>query len=232
MSQAMRYMLDCSTSWTEWIDKKMKELHNKMSVRGVRSLEDTELLSLLLEDEDLASALMSEYGSLRSIAQLPLSRLRMSAGLGTKRSERISVAVEIGRRITSAEGDIEQHITSSNDAVEIMRAKIKDLQHEECWAIFLSNSNRILDTYRISQGGIQATVVDQRIIVKRALELLATRLILVHNHPSGSTTPSNADITLTRRVSEATALFDIQLLDHIIISSTGSYYSFKQEGRL
>lgn len=228
----MRYMLDCSTSWTEWIDKKMKELHNKMSVRGVRSLEDTELLSLLLEDEDLASALMSEYGSLRSIAQLPLSRLRMSAGLGTKRSERISVAVEIGRRITSAEGDIEQHITSSNDAVEIMRAKIKDLQHEECWAIFLSNSNRILDTYRISQGGIQATVVDQRIIVKRALELLATRLILVHNHPSGSTTPSNADITLTRRVSEATALFDIQLLDHIIISSTGSYYSFKQEGRL
>ena len=225
-------MLDCSTSWTEWIDKKMKELHNKMSVRGVRSLEDTELLSLLLEDEDLASALMSEYGSLRSIAQLPLSRLRMSAGLGTKRSERISVAVEIGRRITSAEGDIEQHITSSNDAVEIMRAKIKDLQHEECWAIFLSNSNRILDTYRISQGGIQATVVDQRIIVKRALELLATRLILVHNHPSGSTTPSNADITLTRRVSEATALFDIQLLDHIIISSTGSYYSFKQEGRL
>lgn len=228
----MRYMLDCSTSWTEWIDKKMKELHNKMSVRGVRSLEDTELLSLLLEDEDLASALMSEYGSLRSIAQLPLSRLRMSAGLGTKRSERISVAVEIGRRITSADGDIEQHITSSNDAVEIMRAKIKDLQHEECWAIFLSNSNRILDTYRISQGGIQATVVDQRIIVKRALELLATRLILVHNHPSGSTTPSNADITLTRRVSEAAALFDIQLLDHIIISSTGSYYSFKQEGRL
>ena len=228
----MRYMLDCSTSWTEWIDKKMKELHNKMSVRGVRSLEDTELLSLLLEDEELASALMSEYGSLRSIAQLPLSRLRMSAGLGTKRSERISVAVEIGRRITSADGDIEQHITSSNDAVEIMRAKIKDLQHEECWAIFLSNSNRILDTYRISQGGIQATVVDQRIIVKRALELLATRLILVHNHPSGSTTPSNADITLTRRVSEATALFDIQLLDHIIISSTGSYYSFKQEGRL
>ena len=210
----------------------MKELHNKMSVRGVRSLEDAELLSLLLEDEDLASALMSEYGSLRSIAQLPLSRLRMSAGLGTKRSERISVAVEIGRRITSADGDIEQHITSSNDAVEIMRAKIKDLQHEECWAIFLSNSNRILDTYRISQGGIQATVVDQRIIVKRALELLATRLILVHNHPSGSTTPSNADITLTRRVSEATALFDIQLLDHIIISSTGSYYSFKQEGRL
>lgn len=210
----------------------MKELHNKMSVRGVRSLEDTELLSLLLEDENLASALMSEYGSLRSIAQLPISRLRMSAGLGTKRSERISIAVEIGRRITSAEGDIEQHITSSDDAVEIMRSKIKDLQHEECWAIFLSNSNRILDTYRVSQGGIQATVVDQRIIVKRALELLATRLILVHNHPSGSTTPSNADIALTHRVTEATALFDILLLDHIIISSTGSYYSFKQEGRL
>jgi DNA repair protein RadC len=116
--------------------------------------------------------------------------------------------------------------------VEIMRKKLQELKHEECWAIFLSNSNRILDTYRISQGGIQATVVDQRIIVRRALELLSTRIILIHNHPSGSATPSNADITLTHRVTEATSLFDIQLLDHIIISSTGSYYSFKQEGRL
>lgn len=210
----------------------MKELHEKCTVRGVRNLEDGELLALLLEDKELSAALLAEYGSLKSIAQTPASRMRMSAGLGAKRSERIAIAVEIGRRITSSEGDVEQHISSSDDVVEIMRSKIQDLKHEECWALFLSNSNRILDTYRISQGGIQATVVDQRIVVKRALELLSTRIVLVHNHPSGSTKPSDADIVLTRRVKEATALFDIQLLDHIIISSTGSYYSFKQEGAL
>lgn len=225
-------MLVCSTSWIRWRDSTMKELHDKLAVRGAKSLEDEELLALLLEEREVASALMAEYGSLKSIAQTPASRMRMSAGLGAKRCERIIIATEIGRRITSSEGDVEQHITSSDDVVEIMRSKIQELKHEECWAIFLSNSNRILDTYRISQGGIQATVVDQRIIVKRALELLSTRIILIHNHPSGSATPSNADITLTHRVVEATSLFDIQLLDHIIISSTGSYYSFKQEGRL
>ena len=61
------------------------------------------------------------------------------------------------------------------------------LTHEECWAVYLTSSNRILESWRISQGGVQATIVDHRIIIKRALELLATRLVLIHNHPSGST---------------------------------------------
>ena len=209
----------------------MQDIRNKIAITGVESLSDIELLSILLEDRALAEELFKECGSLTNIANTPSSRLRMIAGLGAKRTERIQTAIEVGHRITSANRTIEEQITSSEDAVRVMRPLLKELKHEECWAIYLTNSNRIIERCRISQGGVQATVVDQRLIVKRALELLSTRLIIVHNHPSGSATPSGADITLTQRIKEATSLFDIQLLDHIIISDSESY-SFKSNGKL
>jgi DNA repair protein RadC len=209
----------------------MQDIRNKIAITGVESLSDIELLSILLEDRALAEELFKECGSLTNIANTPSSRLRMIAGLGAKRTERIQTAIEVGHRIASANRTIEEQITSSEDAVRVMRPLLKELKHEECWAIYLTNSNRIIERCRISQGGVQATVVDQRLIVKRALELLSTRLIIVHNHPSGSATPSGADITLTQRIKEATSLFDIQLLDHIIISDSESY-SFKSNGKL
>lgn len=209
----------------------MQDIRNKLSIRGFESLNDAELLALLLEDRALAEELISECGSLANIAKMPASRLRMVAGLGAKRTERIQSAIEIGNRISSASRAVEESISSSEDVVRIMRPKLQDKKHEECWAIFLTNSNRIIESRCMSQGGIQATVVDHRLIVKRALELLSTRIIIVHNHPSGSATPSGADFDITKKIKEATSLFDIQLLDHIIISATESY-SFKSNGRL
>ena len=209
----------------------MQEIHAKMAVRGIEALDDSELLALLLESPGWAEEVLRECGSLKSVARTPASRLRMVAGLGTKLAERTLVAAEIGRRIAAANGAIEQSITSSDDVVRLMRPMLKELKHEECWVIFLTNSNRIIERTRISQGGVQATVVDQRLIVKRALELLSTRIILIHNHPSGNASPSGADFDITSKVKAATALFDIQLLDHIIVSATDSY-SFKSSGKL
>ena len=200
-------------------------------MRGIKSLDDAELLAIVLESKTQATTLLEEYGSLSNIANTPTNRLRMTAGLGVKLSERIQAAVEIGRRISTINGAVEEVITSSEDVVKMMRPLLQELKHEECWAIYLTNSNRVVERYRISQGGVQATVVDQRLIVKRALELLSTRLIIVHNHPSGSATPSGADFDITKRIKEATSLFDIQLLDHIIITATEDY-SFKSNGRL
>lgn len=202
-----------------------------MTMRGIKSLDDVELLALVLESKTQATTLLEEYGSLSNIANTPTNRLRMTAGLGVKLSERIQAAVEIGRRISTINGAVEEVITSSEDVVKMMRPLLQELKHEECWAIYLTNSNRVVERCRISQGGVQATVVDQRLIVKRALELLSTRLIIVHNHPSGSATPSGADFDITKRIKEATSLFDIQLLDHIIITATEDY-SFKSNGRL
>ena len=209
----------------------MQDIRNKIAIRGFEALTDAELLAILLEDRALAEELISECGSLASIADTPSSRLRMVAGLGAKRAERIQAAIEAGHRISSANRAIEESISSSDDVVRTMRPLLKELKHEECWAIYLTNSNRIIERTRISQGGVQATVVDHRLIVKRALELLSTRIIIVHNHPSGSATPSGADFDITKKIKEATLLFDIQLLDHIIISATESY-SFKSNGRL
>lgn len=209
----------------------MQDIHEKLNLRGWESLSDSELLALLVGDKSLADNLLAACGSLKSLAQTPLSRLRMVAGLGSKRAELLLSAAEIGRRLSAADGAVEQCITSSDDVVSVMRPLLKDLKHEECWAIYLTNSNRIIERTRISQGGVQATVVDQRLVVKRALELLSTRLIVVHNHPSGSAAPSGADCDITQKIKEATRLFDIQLLDHIIISATENY-SFKSNGKL
>ena len=209
----------------------MQKIREKVALRGYASLTEEEILTLLLENNALAQALLNEYGSLNSIAKQQPSRLRMVAGLGAKLAERVLLSSELGRRLVSTDGAFERTITSSDDIVEVMRPMLKDLKHEECWAIFLTNSNRIIERFRISQGGVQATVVDQRIVVKRALELLSTRLILVHNHPSGSATPSQADFDITNKIKSATSLLDIQLLDHIIISATESY-SFKSNGKL
>lgn len=209
----------------------MQIIREKVAMRGYASLSEEELLTLLLEDNALAQTLLAECGSLKEIAKLPTSRLRMTAGLGSKKAEKIHIATEFGRRVALANGAIEESISSSDDIVRIMRPILKELKHEECWAIYLTNSNRIIEHCRISQGGVQATVVDQKLIVKRALELLSTRIIIVHNHPSGSATPSQADIDITAKIKSATALFDIQLLDHIIISEAESY-SFKSNGKL
>ena len=107
--------------------------------------------------------------------------------------------------------------------------QLETLAYEECWAVYLTSSNRIIERQRISQGGVQGTVVDHRLVVKRALELLATQLVLIHNHPSGAAAPSPQDKVLTERVAQAAALFDIRLLDHIIIAREGDF-SFLRAG--
>lgn len=119
-------------------------------------------------------------------------------------------------------------VSTDADVVRLMRPLMESMSHEECWVLYLTSSNRLIERQRVSQGGVQATVVDHRLIVKRALELLSTQIILVHNHPSGAAEPSPADKTLTQKVADAAALFDIRLLDHVIISREGNF-SFRRE---
>lgn len=216
----------------------MKNLHDKLHSRGASSLSDSELLSLLVEaTEDsrspieVADALMSEYGSLSRVAREEIPRLRMVEGLGLRRAERLVVAAEFGRRVAAETDNGVSSIVSDSDVARVMRPLFDGLKHEECWVLYLTSSNRLIERQRVSQGGVQATVVDHRLVVKRALELLSTNIILTHNHPSGAAEPSGADKTLTQRVKDAAALFDINLLDHVIISSEGSF-SFRKGGLL
>ena len=210
----------------------MKQIADKMAARGVAALDDRELLALLLDDEQAADALWQASGeSLERLARTELPRLRMLGGLGLRRARLLLAAAEYGRRVAEAQSAAAEVIATSDDVVRLFRPRLERLDHEECWVVYLTSSNRIIERQRVSQGGVQGTVVDHRLIVKRALELLATQLILVHNHPSGAAEASPQDRVLTERIARAAALFDIRLLDHLIVAREGDF-SFLREGLL
>ena len=188
----------------------MSEASVKLLSRGVETLTDQELLELLLDDGDserLAGALLSSFeGRLAALGYADIARLRMAAGIGLKRAARIQAAVELGRRVLAARELGPDPIGSSNDVVRIFRPLLTEMKHEECWCLYLNTGNRIVERQRVSQGG-------------------------VHNHPSGAALPSEQDKILTKKIAEAAALFDIRLLDHLIIVRGGEY-SFRQSGLL
>ena len=216
----------------------MASTYDLLQLKGAGSLSDAELLALLMDDAAEGSLARAEAlleqcgGTLTAVARADVARLRMTAGVGLKRAARVAAAAELGRRMLALEAENSvRTISSSVDVLRLMRPRMNDLPHEECWALYLSSSNRLLEPYRVSQGGVQGTVVDHRLVVKRAIELLATQLILVHNHPSGTAEPSEEDKVLTRRIAEAAQLFDIRLLDHLILTRN-DFFSFRSKGLL
>ena len=212
----------------------MKNITDKLLSRGAESLTDEQLIAVIVAEDTtderaktLATELMANTdGSLQRLVDGDTMRLRMVAGLGLRRALRLKAAAELGRRVARAEAMAHDSITSDADVVRIMEPLLGALLHEECWALYLASSGKVIERQRISQGGVQATVVDSKIVLKRAIELLAVQIVLVHNHPSGSAEPSRQDIELTERISEGARLLDMRLLDHVIIAR-GAHYSFR-----
>ena len=216
----------------------MKNLLDKLRVRGAGGLDDAELLAIVVGDASerndvaaFAARVIESAGGLGELARCDFPRLRMTEGMGVMKAARIAAAAELGRRMALSEVSQRMKVETERDVEELFRPYMEALQHEECWVLYLSSANEIIERTRMSQGGVQGTVVDCRLVVKRALELLASRIILVHNHPSGTAEASAADRELTKRTEAAAALFDIPLLDHIIISRTDTY-SFRRAGLL
>jgi DNA repair protein RadC len=214
----------------------MKNLVDKIVSRGADSLTNEELIAAIIAESSsdegaiaVSRELLTKAGSVANLMETDFSRLRMMSGLGKMRAIRLKAAQELGSRVAVMKASSYDVILSDSDVARVMQPIIGGLQHEECWAIYLASSGRVLERMRISQGGVQATVVDCKLIIKRALELLAVQIVLVHNHPSGNIQPSKQDIALTERVLEAAQLFDIRLLDHVIIAK-GAHYSFRGEG--
>lgn len=217
----------------------MKNITDKLQSRGTQSLADDEIVAVVLAEHPLddnakamAQQLMGQVDdSLVDLIGLDVQRLRMIAGVGRMRAQRLLAAAELGRRVAIAEASTQDFVRSDSDVVRIMEPMMGPLQYEECWALYLASSGKVLDRVRISQGGVQATVVDCKMVIRRALELLAVQIVLVHNHPSGSPDPSPQDRTLTERVAQAAELFEIRLLDHVIIAR-GAHFSFRAHNLL
>ena len=155
-------------------------------------------------------------------------------GIGKQKTLALQAAFEIGRRKAKKE-EIErlnaQIINNSRTIFAQFNADLSDLNHEELWGIYLSKNGKILQRVRISEGGTDYTVGDIKKIVKPAIETMASNVVLCHNHPHSTTRPSPDDRVLTLKTKEALELFDIRLIDHVIISD-GRYYSFADNGEL
>jgi len=121
-------------------------------------------------------------------------------------------------------------VKSSRSAADALRLVYPGMEHREYFYLLLLNrANKILGYYQVSSGGITGTVVDPRLVFQAAIKANASSMILAHNHPSGQLIPSDADLSLTKKLKAAGEIMDIQVLDHIILTEE-SYYSFADEG--
>jgi DNA repair protein RadC len=211
----------------------------KLMLKGRAALSDAELIAILigsgtreLSAVDLSKLILHSVGNnLNELAKLSINDLMKFKGVGDAKAISIAAALELGRRRKESEVVKKAKITSSADAYQAMRPYLLDLSHEQFWVLLLNRASEIIRPFQISIGGVAGTVADPKIIFKSAIEYLASAIILVHNHPSGNLTPSQADLDLTKRVKEAGRLLDIPILDHLIFGDSG-YYSFADKGIL
>ncbi len=208
----------------------------KMLASGIQSLSDAELIALLIGSGtrkvsavDLARQILYMAGNnLDKLGKYSVSDFKKLKGIGQARAISIVAALELGKRRKHTDAPEYAKITGSNEVFNLMYPILSDLVHEEFWILILNRANKVIDKRKISQGGITGTVTDIRLILKMAVDNLATSIILCHNHPSGNLQPSDADISITRRLKESASLMDISLLDHLIISGK-SFFSFADE---
>lgn len=209
----------------------------KMSVSGAASLSDSELLAILINSGtreksaiDVAREILAKAGnSLNTLAGMSREKLCSVPGIGEAKAARLMASFELSVRIQSEMPQPRASITASNSVSRIFSPLLRNLDHEECWVLFLNRANRIIAKERVSIGGVSGAVMDSRIIIRKAVEKLASAIILVHNHPSGNPLPSEIDRKQTRILRDAAGLLGISLLDHIIIAGN-RYYSFSDEG--
>ncbi len=222
---------------------KMKELclddrpREKMLEKGPSALSNAELLAIMIRTgtgkmnaADVARTLLQKAGGrLNEVADMPMEKLCSVSGIGKNKAVTIAAAFELGRRCALELAIQEKVAVSSPKTVfRMMLPLLKGLDHEECWAIFLNRANYVLGKECMSVGGLESTVMDVKAILRRALERKATGVILVHNHPSGSALPGQADIRQTGILKKALQTCEISLIDHVVIAED-SWYSFADE---
>ena len=220
--------------WSE-ADKPREKLRDN----GARFLSDAELLAIIigsgtqdLNAVDLSKILLSNVDyNLNELGKLTLSQLTHFKGIGEAKAIKIMATMELGRRHKLAAGKHQNKVTSSASVFDLMQPLLGTLNHEEFWVLYLNNSNKVIAKEQLSKGGITATMVDFRLLFKKAVSLDTVGVIVCHNHLSGKLTPSKSDEVLTQKIKEAGQTLDIKLLDHLIITQK-DYFSFADNQKL
>ena len=213
------------------VDERPRE---KMLSKGAGAMSNAELLAILIgsgtQKENVLEVanrlLAANEGKLSMVAGMDAGRMKEIGGIGSVRYASIAAAFELGKRRCLEDPGIEKvPLTDAAAAFKLMRPYLTGLDHEEFWTIFLNRANYVIHKEMISRGGSSATVVDARLVVKKALDKKASAMIMVHNHPSGNPRPGQCDLTETERLKKAANTFDIALLDHVIICDD-CFFSF------
>lgn len=211
----------------------------KMLSKGKEALSNSELIAILIGSGnskesavDLSRRILSDKNdNLIEMSKLNINELMKYNGIGEAKAVSIMAALELGRRRRYSEALEQPSIKNSKIAYECFYAYLSDLNHEQFWIMLLNNANKIIKLKQIGVGGMTGTTADPKKIFKCALENNAASVMLCHNHPSGNTTPSNADKQITNNLIKAGQFLEIKILDHIIIGND-NYFSFADEGLL
>ncbi len=221
-----------SLSIKEWsLEDRPRE---KMLEKGLFALSDAELIAIIIGSgtrnetavELAKKILLLANNDLNELSKFSVKHLTKNIkGVGNAKAIGIVAALELGRRRKKIDSSQVVAITSSHDAANIFLPIMSDLLQEEFWVLFLTRANKVAAKVRISTGGIHQAVVDTRIVFKHAIQHGASGIILCHNHPSGTLHPSQEDKNITEKIKQGAKLFEMNVLDHIIIAGD-SYYSF------
>jgi DNA repair protein RadC len=209
----------------------------KLLLKGRNALTDAELVAILIGSGsrsesavDLSKRILkSVENNLNELGKSSISELMKFKGIGEAKAISIAAALELGRRRQLSDVKKRPQIRSSRDAYNVIAQLLVDLPHEEFWILLLNRSNHVIGRSQISSGGTSGTIVDAKMIFKKALEVQASAIIMCHNHPSGSLKPSQADLSVTKKIKQGGTYLDIGVLDHLIISERG-YCSLADEG--
>lgn len=221
----------------QWsIDDRPRE---KMQQRGAQQMSNAELLALLIGSGNQGESavhlmqrlLSSVDNNILELHAMAIERMMEWKGIGLAKAVKIKAALELGKRIHLTEPVKQLQCNSSAKAYQLFQPALSFLSHEEFWVAYLNHQNKVIAHHCLSKGGITSATVDLRLLLKKALEVGATGLLLAHNHPTGNLHPSDADLSLTKKIKVAAQAIDIQLLDHLIVSENG-YFSFADENIL
>ena len=208
----------------------------RLMSQSPQALSNAELIALILGTGVQHQSALAVAQSILSLADHQLASLATQPwndwvclkGVGTVKAVRLAAAIELSRRIPLDPSISRCALTSSQDVYQLLKPKLAHLPHEEFWVLYLNNAHKLLYMHRLSQGGITATYVDIRLLLKEALQRHAVAIVVAHNHPSGQLQPSLQDRELTEKIKKAAELIDIKLLDHLVIAQQ-EYLSFADQ---
>ncbi|WP_137404899.1 RadC family protein [Echinicola rosea] len=211
----------------------------KLQLKGKAVLTDAELIAILIGSGtasvsavDLSKHILASVeNNLAALARLSVNDLKKFKGIGEAKAIAIVSALELGRRRKLLEIPKKPKITCSKDVYELMRPELLDESVEYFYALLLDRANGVIRKALISKGGTSGTVVDPKLVFKAALEHGASSVVLVHNHPSGTRKPSEADERLTKRLVDLGGKMELPIIDHLIFTDVG-YFSFADESMI